>query len=218
MNIIGIDMSVNSPAVFKITYGKNYKQISIDYIAFTTILKISKLDPKIIYYKQEQFKDYIEKIIWFRNNIWNFLDIGNEHVVAFEGYAFGANGRIFNIAESTYSLKEKIYENGNAIKIYPPKTIKKFFANTGNASKDLMISTFNNSEFSDILKHIPDKNSPKEDLVDSFYVCKLLEYEMKLNDGIIDKADLNKKQYETMFYTTNKNKTILYDQKFLERG
>ena len=217
MNLIGLDYSVNSPACFKIILTDSYDIVGYDYIGFTDTIKISKLDNRLHYYKKDQFKNYIDQIIWFRQKIWDFLILHHEDIVAFEGYAFMASGRVFNIAEATYSLKEKIYENGNPIKLYPPKTMKKFFANTGNANKDLMISTFNNSEFSNILKHLPDHNSPKEDLVDAFYVAKLLEYEMKIRNGIISRTSLNKKQYEVLFKSAKKKSEILYDQKFLEK-
>ena len=217
MNLIGIDYSVNSPAAFKIVLDDSWNCFGYECIGFTDTIKISKLDPSLYYYRKDQFKNYIDQIIWFRQKIWDFLKLQLDDIVAFEGYAFMAIGRVFNIAEATYSLKEKIYENGNPIKLYPPKTMKKFFANTGNANKDLMISTFNQSEFSNLLKHLPDKNSPKEDLVDAFYVAKLLEYEMKLRKSIINRDTLNKKQLEVFFKTAKKKNIPLYDQEFLKK-
>lgn len=217
MNIVGVDYSVNSPACFKISYDESMKPVAFDYIGFTDTIKISNIDAKLFYYRKDQFKDYISQIIWFRQHIWDFMKLSQDDIVAFEGYAFMANGRIFNIAEATFSLKEKIYENGNPIKLYPPKTMKKFFADSGNANKEMMISTFNNSEYSYLLKHLPDRNSPKEDLVDAFYVAKLLECEEYIRKGIIDRVTLNKKQTEVLFKCVNKKNTILFNQDFLKK-
>jgi len=99
--------------------------------------------------------------------------------VALEGYAFGAKGnRLFQIAENTGILKYKIYQRGVPIEVVAPTEVKKFATNKGNASKMDMHSAFYKHTCVDLKKMIsPDQkdiSNPVSDIVDSYYICKLL--------------------------------------------
>ena len=107
--------------------------------------------------------------------------------IALEGYAFGAKGnRLFQIAENTGILKYKIYQRGIPIEVIAPTEVKKFATNKGNASKMDMHSVFYKQTSIDLKKLIsPDQkdiSNPVSDIVDSYYICKLLH--SKLSEQI----------------------------------
>jgi Holliday junction resolvasome RuvABC endonuclease subunit len=98
--------------------------------------------------------------------------------VALEGYAFGAHGRVFQIAENTGILKYKLYRLGIPVTIVPPTEVKKTFCGRGNGDKNAMYDAFI-AETGINLKAIltPNKQdsvSPVSDIVDSYAICKHL--------------------------------------------
>jgi Holliday junction resolvasome RuvABC endonuclease subunit len=214
LNYIGIDYSVNSPAAVKIKLNSIFKIETISYIAFSSVKKTCNLDQNIVYFSQNQFKDYIAKIIWFREKIWNFLNLSQDDLIAFEGYAFAAAGKVFNIAEATFSLKQALYEAGNRIRIYEPKTIKKFATLNGNANKRIIGKAFKDSEYGGVLNHLPDYRNPKEDLIDAFYTGLMLIDEMNLRSGRKQLKDYSKKVQECF---VNKKKGSLLEKEFLQK-
>ena len=62
--------------------------------------------------------------------------------VAIEGYAYGATGRVFNIAENTGILKYKLYNATIPIEIIPPQAVKKLATGKGNAKKEAIEAKF----------------------------------------------------------------------------
>lgn len=111
------------------------------------------------------------------DNISNiFLDLLIKHKVEFvgiEGYSFGSSkGLVFNIAENTGLLKHKLWKNNIPFSVYPPKTIKKFATENGNANKDMMYDSFG-VDLKTILSYTKSTvGSPIGDIVDSYYICK----------------------------------------------
>lgn len=96
--------------------------------------------------------------------------------VALEGYAFGAHGRVFQIAENTGILKYKLYRLGIPVTVVPPTEVKKFATGKGNADKNQMYEAFV-AETGCHLKMLltpkrSDSVSPVSDIVDSYYICK----------------------------------------------
>lgn len=98
--------------------------------------------------------------------------------VAIENYAMGANGRITGLAEAGGVLKQAIWHSGIPFDLVPPTTVKKSFTGKGNSSKTAMADSFRDQTGIDIWDTlIPDKtkfDSPAEDVVDSFAICKWL--------------------------------------------
>ena len=90
--------------------------------------------------------------------------------VCLEGYAMGASGKVFNIAENTGILKHAMYSNN--IKYYTPAPtqVKKYFCGKGNAGKGLMYQAFLDQTKIDLSIILNDKpeNSPISDIVDSY--------------------------------------------------
>lgn len=93
-------------------------------------------------------------------------------LVVLEGYAMGAKGKVFNIAEATGVLKHMLHSHGIRIHSMPPTRNKKLFTGNGNANKDLMVQTFNQMNGMDISVEFgyPEglTASPISDIVDSY--------------------------------------------------
>jgi len=102
--------------------------------------------------------------------------------IGLEGYAYNATGKVFNIAENTGVLKYKLYSRSIPIEVISPSVVKKFATKKGNASKNLMyekfleetnvpLQTFFGVDAKDI-------KSPISDIVDAYFICKYLRYEV----------------------------------------
>jgi Holliday junction resolvasome RuvABC endonuclease subunit len=106
--------------------------------------------------------------------------------VALEGYAFGAKGKVFNIAENTGILKYRLFELGIPIEVIPPSVIKKFATGKGNSNKDAMHESFlDETEIDLITTMTPSRKkvaNPVSDVVDAYYICKYLYYQNKEED------------------------------------
>ena len=96
----------------------------------------------------------------------------NVDAVALEGYAMGACGRVFDIAEATGLLKSYLRKAGIPLYIFAPTFNKKSFSGKGNANKEKMIDTFNQKNKINIAESMgykPDYfGSPISDIVDSY--------------------------------------------------
>ena len=107
--------------------------------------------------------------------------------VAIEGYAFGAVGRVFQIAENAGLLKYKLWKEGIEYTVPAPTEIKKFATGKGNANKDMMPEAFNEETGVDIrakLDIIKGYN-PISDIVDAYYIAKFGFTNGKKNDSNI---------------------------------
>ena len=90
--------------------------------------------------------------------------------VCLEGYAMGAKGRVFGIAENTGILKYKLYKSGIQFHTPAPTQVKKYFSGKGNANKEYMHEAFveqTSIDLSIILNSKP-TDSPISDIVDSY--------------------------------------------------
>jgi len=101
-----------------------------------------------------------------------------------EGYAYTAQGRVFNIAENTGILKYKLWQSRIPVEVVPPTTIKKTATGKGNSDKSKMYEQFMEDTSVPLMELVsPDKtkiSNPVCDIVDSYYICKYLHE--KLND------------------------------------
>jgi Holliday junction resolvasome RuvABC endonuclease subunit len=189
--ICGIDYSVNSPAVVKIELDHNFDTIMFDYIGFTKVKKVAKMDEKIIHFTDKDFVDNLGKYSWIKQEIMSFVLDSKPSYAAIEGYALNAKGLVFNIAEATMCTKMALYENNIPLRIYDPNSIKKFATGHGNAGKVEMHEAFENfTELKVNLRELPELKSPREDLIVAFFIAKLLQLELKLRYGIIALRDL----------------------------
>ena len=93
-------------------------------------------------------------------------------IVALEGYAMGATGQVFNIAENTAILKHTLYKRGINVVIVPPTELKKHATGKGNADKDKMEEAFIQKTGVDIKQILNTKQlSPANDMIDAFWLA-----------------------------------------------
>ena len=177
MVIAGIDYSLTGPAicVFSGTGTFSFSKCSFYYLTDTKKYANSYLSNII----GETFLDWdcdIERYETIAD--WAMEVLMGCSSIALEGYAYGAKGKVFHIAENTGVLKYKIYQRGIPLTIIPPTEVKKYATGKGNSDKEKMYDAFV-EENNMLLKSIitPDKKditSPVSDIVDSYYICKYL--------------------------------------------
>lgn len=118
----------------------------------------------------ENYSERYERIALF------FLDQLLKHnikEVNLEGYAYGAKGKVFNLAEHTGLLKYLLWKNGIQVNVLEPSKVKKFATSKGNANKILMNEAFEKWTGKSIVrteKKIGD--SPYSDIIDSFFIAR----------------------------------------------
>jgi hypothetical protein len=124
----------------------------------------------------------------WKNEISRYDDISNWAMdvlvgdfvdeVFLEGYAFGATGRVFNIAENTAILKYNIWDEHIECDVIAPKQIKKYATGSGNASKEDMYEAFCKEApgVVDLRSILTPRSSgvisPLSDVVDSYFILK----------------------------------------------
>jgi len=181
MKIVGIDNSVNSPGVVWFTLDEQMNITKKEFMGFTQVKK--NATENIIHYKKKDFEDDISQYIFNRDKIFEAITKDGilPDYVAIEDYAYSANGKVFNIAESTGALKVKLYENYIPIRLYDPCSIKLFFSSYGNADKERMKQCYDNLDEGEKLFGVIN-----EDIIDAFFVTLLLYYELKIRKGLIN--------------------------------
>ena len=181
MIVAGIDCSINGTGVYKFTLDSNMNVIDKDYLGFTKTIKEGKNN--ILCYKKIIFRNYLEKNSWMYDKIFNF--IADAEYVAIEDYAFGAKGRVFDIAEFTGCLKLKIVDRGIPLRLYSIGTIKMYATTKGDADKVAMQTAFLKEPNIPDLSFLPDasKKSPRQDIHDAYFITKLLTLELSLRNG-----------------------------------
>jgi hypothetical protein len=108
---------------------------------------------------------------------WSIDIVAKADVVFVEGYAFGAVGRVFQIAENAGLLKYFMWKRGVPFDVFAPSEIKKHATGKGNATKDKLYDAFVAETGVDIRQElgivgVNDWN-PVSDIVDSYYIAKL---------------------------------------------
>ena len=220
MFICGIDYSISSPAVVKAELNENFDIISIDYVSFSSTLKNCKLDTHLHHNAKKNFRNDMDRFYFLRDKVEEFMYGSNvPEYVAIEGYAMGGMGKVFNIAEATVMTKIMIYDNGTPLRIYTPSAIKKFATGNGSAGKVSMFQQFNKDPQMLLdLRHLTDLKNPQEDIIDAYWIMRLLQTELKLRNGIISLRDLTQKQIEVFNAVSKSNPTNILVRDFLEKA
>lgn len=228
MKICGVDMSINSPAIVKFFIDDNYNVINKEFLTFSKIKKYTgeSKDGRIEYIKKSSFKNNINQYVYMRDIITEF--IGEIDYVAFEGYAYSAKGHVFDIAEATASIKIDLFDKRIPLRIYDPASIKMYATTKGNADKIRMEDNFELIETEERfdLSFLPmvyekdsGKGNPKDNIVDAFFICKLLLIELKLRSGFINLKDLdNDKQIAIFNRVTKSNPVNILDTDFIVKS
>jgi hypothetical protein len=175
MVIAGIDYSLTSPALC-IHEGKEWSYENCTFYYLVNKEKhLEREDKKYIPTLYPQYRDDMERFEKLSEwTLGNCLNHGVE-LVALEGYAFGAVGRVFQIAENAGLLKYKLWEQEIIVDIFAPTMIKKYATDKGNANKELMVEAFERETKVDIREKcgiINKQWNPISDIVDSYYIAK----------------------------------------------
>ena len=176
MIIAGIDYSLTSPAIC-VHEGDEWKY---ENCSFYYLVQKEKNASAQHPFHPTLYPSYDSDIDRF-NNLSNWsLDVLRLHQVTkcfIEGYAFGAVGRVFQIAENAGLLKYRAWVENIALDVYPPTVIKKLATGKGNANKEMMYDAFLAENSVDIRNRVGilNKNqwNPVSDIVDSYYIAKL---------------------------------------------
>lgn len=175
MIIAGIDYSLTSPAICV----HEGDQWNFDNCTFYYMVKRDKLLESEKGFNPTLYPEYDHDIERFTKlSDWS-LNILKKHQVThvnIEGYAFGAVGRVFQIAENAGLLKYSIYKEGMQSFVYAPTVIKKFATGKGNATKEKMYDAFFSETGVDIREKVGIMSvkqwNPISDIVDSYYIAK----------------------------------------------
>jgi hypothetical protein len=182
MLIAGIDYSLNGPAVC-VFHGSEY--FAFDRCQFYYLTDIKKNASTFFGNIQGQlFKDYKEECERYDSiSDWVMGVVGECEQVAIEGYAYGAQGRVFHIAENTGILKYKLYEASIPLEVVTPSHVKKLASGKGNADKTMMYESFlkeTGIKLKDTISpNKKDIGNPVSDIVDAYYICKNLYLKLK---------------------------------------
>ena len=176
--IVGIDYSLNSPAICIAGDDFDFDKCSFHFLT-SKKKHIGKFGKNIFGYEIKDYKTPIER---FTNISTWALDIIHKHKtdtakVFIEGYSFGSKGQaVFQIAENCGILKYKLQMSPSILyDTIVPSVVKKYASGKGNADKQLMYDSFKNHTKQDLLKmfDMGKLNNPVTDIVDSYYIAKV---------------------------------------------
>lgn len=213
VKIVGLDLSINGSGCVKISLNNNLNIINIDYIAFSNIKK--NTTDKIFLLRNKDFKNYIDRNLYSESKILSYCN--DCDFCAIEDYSYGSSaGQVFHIAEFIGSIKKELYKNNKKIRLYDPNSIKMFATKLGNADKRHMNDAYEKltENTIDLSKLKPNK-SPREDIIDAYYIVMLLRQELMLRKGIIQLKDLDEKNIRIYNRITKKFPINLLDRDFL---
>ena len=173
--LIGIDYSITCPCLCLFDERKTFKFDNCFFYYLTNTKKYAdKIAPNIT---GESFQEYVQDVDrfdtiseWATNLCIGAADVG------MEGYAYGAKGRVFNLAENMGLLKYKLYKHAIPVTIVEPSKVKKCATGKGNADKQVMYDTFSKETNTDLKSMFNQKtlSNPVTDVIDSYYVLKAL--------------------------------------------
>lgn len=168
MMIAGIDYSMSSPAI---TVGPSTNFSKCKSFFYTDKKKLEgKFGSNVYGMLKHPYEHEMERFDLISEWAMTILKKFNVQEVCLEGYAMGASGRVFHIAENTGLLKYKLWSNGIKYSTPAPTSVKKLFSGKGNSNKELMHEAFvkrTSVDLTDIMEVSADKN-PISDIVDSY--------------------------------------------------
>jgi Holliday junction resolvasome RuvABC endonuclease subunit len=174
MIIAGVDYSLTSPSVCVFTGDTwDWKQCKFYYLAKRA--KSIVTDGQFFGTEYPEFTCDAHRYDNLGNWVYNIVSAAGVEEVFIEGYAFGATGRVFQIAENTGMLKHALWRHKIPFDTFPPTVIKKFASGAGNANKEKMYEAFLAETGMNIRERLdlPEKQwNPLSDIVDAYYIAK----------------------------------------------
>ena len=187
--IVGIDYSLNSPAVCVSTNGGT--AFSDCYFYYLTSKKkhMGKMLENVIGYEHKEYNGPIERFKNLSDWVLHLLDTlhkkQKDKIIFIEGYSYGSKGQaIFQIAENGGILKYRLQKRYTC-KTIVPSVIKKFATGKGNADKEKMYEQFKRTQGVDLMKvfDVQKLNNPITDIIDSYYIMRA-GYEDSISNNI----------------------------------
>ena len=187
--LIGIDYSLNSPAICISTNGGT--AFSDCYFYYLTSKKkhIGKMLENVIGYEHKEFKSPIERFtnlsIWFLHLLNTLLKKHKNKHIFIEGYSYGSKGQaVFQIAENGGILKYRLQKRFTC-KTIVPSVVKKLATGKGNADKQKMYEAFTRTQGVDLMKAFDQQtlNNPVTDVIDSYNIMRA-GYENSISNNI----------------------------------
>ena len=176
--IVGIDYSLNSPAICIADTNFDFKKCSFHFL--TSKKKyVGKITNNIIGYEHKLWTSPIERFAnisqWAIDIIHNYKK--DTAQVFIEGYSFGSKGQaVFQIAENCGILKYRLLLSPFILyETIVPSVIKKYASGKGNADKQLMYDSFKKETNINLMNLFEQEklNNPVTDIVDSYYIAKV---------------------------------------------
>ena len=176
--IVGIDYSLNSPAICIADDNFDFNKCSFHFLT-SKKKHIGKFGKNIFGYEYKEYDTPIER---FTNISTWALDIIHKHKsdtakVFIEGYSFGSKGQaVFQIAENCGILKYRLQMSPSMLyDTIVPSVVKKYASGKGNADKQLMYDSFKEHTKKDLMKifDMEKLNNPVTDIIDSYYIAKV---------------------------------------------
>ena len=177
--IIGIDYSLNSPAVCVADESFEFDKCNFFYLT-SKKKHLGKLRYNIQGDEHKEYNDPIERFenlsTWALHKINTLPNIQNGIEIFIEGYSFGSKGQaVFQIAENGGILKYRLHTTSTLkYDTIVPSVIKKYATGKGNADKKLMYDTFTKEHNIDLMKvfDMQTLNNPVTDIIDSYYIAR----------------------------------------------
>lgn len=225
MRIVGLDVSITSTGVVVFDLDDNLDVVDKTFFGFVT-KKYQDKDTHLHYYKNDQFPNYIERTKALQNKIFDVIGDCVDYA-SIEDYAFSGTGKTFHIGEFTGKLKERLYDNGASIRLTDPTSLKKFATGNGNSGKTEMgleapeHPDWSRDGFPVLLedsKVYPFAKSPSADIIDAWWLAKLLQLELKLRRGLVNLRDYPEHVISTFNRVTKSNPINILDREFLCNG
>jgi len=177
---IGIDYSLNSPAICIASGDMSFKNCKFHYLS-SKKKYIGKFD-NILGTEYPEWNDPIVRFNklahWAVSSIRNYGDMelfNGKQIVHIEGYSYGSKGQaVFQIAENCGILKSYLLSKELKYSIIVPSVVKKCATDKGNANKELMYEQFCKDTKTDLMKKLDMQtlSNPITDIVDAYYIAR----------------------------------------------
>jgi hypothetical protein len=219
MVFLGLDGSKNGTGAVIAKTDEFLNIQEFDYISFTQVKK-NETEKIKFHHKDKSFNDDMAKLGWVQDEIdlfiGNFLakyDLEKIDYAAIEDYSFNSPGFSYDKGEICGMLKSLAYKKYlSKLRKYSPKTIKKF-AGTGKADKTKMCEFYiDHVEAGNLGLSLPldlKTLEKQDDLIDAYWICKLLIREVSLKQGFVKPDELSKNEKE-LFAIRSKDNTKNY--------
>lgn len=220
IKIAGLDLSITASGIVIETLDDEFNIVDVEIYSWSPTKKGEQ--EHIPWLRSSDFNDKYERNLYLIEYVCSKLT--DCEYVSVEDYAMDASGKIFDLAEFEGGVKMRLYAEGKKLRFYAPKANKKFFSGNGNNNKLRMYEQgfVPYTEMKPDIATLPEVDrpggvSPTSDIIDAYSLCEFLRAELKLKNGLMDLADLNRKQQECFTTPTSEAPNGLLAKEFLYR-